>query len=152
MFFSFRRLKEEEGSRALSLPSIPNPFPELCSPSNSPILSNSSLGPGSQREGVSHVSVFHLYLGRGRESRPGSNLMQGSLKVMLFRPRGHTGTYEINEKMKSVFLCKHLRLKVRACIKVRAFRLKPLGLVTGLSGFKRHCAQLGELSLLHILR
>ncbi|KAJ6660637.1 hypothetical protein lerEdw1_017634 [Lerista edwardsae] len=50
-----RRLKEEEGPHALSLPSIPNPFPELCSPSNSPILSNSSLGPGSQREGVSHV-------------------------------------------------------------------------------------------------
>ncbi|XP_044303106.1 growth factor receptor-bound protein 7 isoform X1 [Varanus komodoensis] len=41
--------------RALSLPSIPNPFPELCSPSNSPILSSSSLGPGSQREGGSHV-------------------------------------------------------------------------------------------------
>ncbi|XP_033024728.1 growth factor receptor-bound protein 7 isoform X2 [Lacerta agilis] len=53
-----RKLKEEEQQqqqRALSLPSIPNPFPELCSPSNSPILSNSSLGPGSPREGGSHV-------------------------------------------------------------------------------------------------
>nr|XP_028607868.1 growth factor receptor-bound protein 7 isoform X1 [Podarcis muralis] len=52
-----RKLKEEEEEqqRALSLPSIPNPFPELCSPSNSPILSNSSLGPGSPREGGSHV-------------------------------------------------------------------------------------------------
>ncbi|XP_066484518.1 growth factor receptor-bound protein 7 isoform X2 [Tiliqua scincoides] len=50
-----RKLKEEEVPCALSLPSIPNPFPELCSPSNSPILSNSSLGPCSQREGVSHV-------------------------------------------------------------------------------------------------
>ncbi|KAL8175861.1 UNVERIFIED_CONTAM: hypothetical protein K2H54_010959 [Gekko kuhli] len=51
---SNRKPKEEEVPRALSLPSIPNPFPELCSPSNSPILSNSSLGSGSQREGVSH--------------------------------------------------------------------------------------------------
>lgn len=55
-FFPFRKMKEEK-PRTLSLPSIPNPFPELCSPSNSPILSSSTLGPGSQREGGSHVSV-----------------------------------------------------------------------------------------------
>uniref|UniRef100_A0A8C5S4S1 Ras-associating domain-containing protein n=1 Tax=Laticauda laticaudata TaxID=8630 RepID=A0A8C5S4S1_LATLA len=53
-FFSFRKMKEEK-PHTLSLPSIPNPFPELCSPSNSPILTSSTLGPGSQREGGSHV-------------------------------------------------------------------------------------------------
>ncbi|NXX14315.1 GRB7 protein, partial [Podargus strigoides] len=44
-----------EEPRASSLPSIPNPFPELCSPSNSPILSSPALGQGSPREGASHV-------------------------------------------------------------------------------------------------
>ncbi|NXC75528.1 GRB7 protein, partial [Anhinga anhinga] len=51
---SSRQLLEEE-PRASSLPSIPNPFPELCSPSNSPILSSPALGQGSPREGASHV-------------------------------------------------------------------------------------------------
>uniref|UniRef100_A0ACB8EU60 Uncharacterized protein n=1 Tax=Sphaerodactylus townsendi TaxID=933632 RepID=A0ACB8EU60_9SAUR len=59
---SHRKPKEEEEPRALSLPSIPNPFPELCSPSNSPILSNSSLGSGSQREGGSHVGDGNRHL------------------------------------------------------------------------------------------
>ncbi|KAF1421452.1 Growth factor receptor-bound protein 7, partial [Spheniscus humboldti] len=51
---SSRQLLEEE-PRASSLPSIPNPFPELCSPSNSPILSSPALGQGPPREGASHV-------------------------------------------------------------------------------------------------
>ncbi|NWT48810.1 GRB7 protein, partial [Chroicocephalus maculipennis] len=51
---SSRQLPEEE-PRASSLPSIPNPFPELCSPSNSPILSSPTLGQGPPREGASHV-------------------------------------------------------------------------------------------------
>ncbi|NXL06232.1 GRB7 protein, partial [Mesembrinibis cayennensis] len=51
---SSRQLPEEE-PRASSLPSIPNPFPELCSPSNSPILSSPALGQGPPREGASHV-------------------------------------------------------------------------------------------------
>ncbi|XP_056218098.1 growth factor receptor-bound protein 7 isoform X3 [Falco biarmicus] len=50
---SSRQLEEEP--RASSLPSIPNPFPELCSPSNSPILSSPALGQGPPREGTSHV-------------------------------------------------------------------------------------------------
>ncbi|KAJ8334533.1 hypothetical protein SKAU_G00401720 [Synaphobranchus kaupii] len=37
-----RRLREEE-LRTSSLPAIPNPFPELCSPGGSPILSPGSL-------------------------------------------------------------------------------------------------------------
>ncbi|NXS85317.1 GRB7 protein, partial [Erpornis zantholeuca] len=51
---SSRQLPQEE-PRASSLPSIPNPFPELCSPSNSPILSSPALGQGPPREGTSHV-------------------------------------------------------------------------------------------------
>lgn len=46
----------QEEPRASSLPAIPNPFPELCSPSNSPILSSPALGQGPPREGASHVS------------------------------------------------------------------------------------------------
>ncbi|KAF4100613.1 growth factor receptor-bound protein 10a isoform X1 [Onychostoma macrolepis] len=39
-----RRLQEEELQvRPASLPAIPNPFPELCSPSGSPVLSHGSL-------------------------------------------------------------------------------------------------------------
>uniref|UniRef100_A0A0S7EJJ5 GRB10 n=1 Tax=Poeciliopsis prolifica TaxID=188132 RepID=A0A0S7EJJ5_9TELE len=34
-----RYLKEEQNLRPASLPAIPNPFPELCSPAGSPILS-----------------------------------------------------------------------------------------------------------------
>ncbi|NXD72073.1 GRB10 protein, partial [Eolophus roseicapillus] len=49
------RQPPEEESRASSLPSIPNPFPELCSPSNSPILSSTALGQGPLREGATHV-------------------------------------------------------------------------------------------------
>ncbi|NXT31515.1 GRB7 protein, partial [Pelecanoides urinatrix] len=49
------RQPPEEEPRASSLPSIPNPFPELCSPSNSPILSSPALGQGPPREGASHV-------------------------------------------------------------------------------------------------
>ncbi|XP_029428610.1 growth factor receptor-bound protein 7 isoform X2 [Rhinatrema bivittatum] len=51
---SWGRLREEE-SRASSVPAIPNPFPELCSPSKSPILSNASLGRSPQRESGPHV-------------------------------------------------------------------------------------------------
>uniref|UniRef100_A0A7N8XPH5 Growth factor receptor-bound protein 10b n=1 Tax=Mastacembelus armatus TaxID=205130 RepID=A0A7N8XPH5_9TELE len=42
-----RRLQEEEQQlRTSSLPAIPNPFPELCSPASSPVLSPGSLPPG----------------------------------------------------------------------------------------------------------
>ncbi|KAK2536218.1 hypothetical protein Q9233_003427 [Columba guinea] len=51
---SSRPVPQEE-PRASSLPAIPNPFPELCSPSNSPILSSPALGQGPPREGASHV-------------------------------------------------------------------------------------------------
>ncbi|NXD44108.1 GRB7 protein, partial [Copsychus sechellarum] len=47
--------RPQEEPRASSLPSIPNPFPELCSPSNSPILSSPALGQAPPREGTSHV-------------------------------------------------------------------------------------------------
>ncbi|XP_057242654.1 growth factor receptor-bound protein 7 [Malurus melanocephalus] len=49
------RQPPQDEPRASSLPSIPNPFPELCSPSNSPILSSPALGQGPPREGTSHV-------------------------------------------------------------------------------------------------
>lgn len=42
-----RRLQEEEQQfRTSSLPAIPNPFPELCSPTSSPVLSPGSLPQG----------------------------------------------------------------------------------------------------------
>uniref|UniRef100_A0A8C7XW33 Growth factor receptor bound protein 10 n=1 Tax=Oryzias sinensis TaxID=183150 RepID=A0A8C7XW33_9TELE len=52
----FRRLQEEELQlRTSSLPAIPNPFPELCSPASSPVLSPGSLPPGDPTTGK-HVS------------------------------------------------------------------------------------------------
>ncbi|KAF7650429.1 hypothetical protein LDENG_00126330, partial [Lucifuga dentata] len=36
---AMRCLQEEQQFRPASLPAIPNPFPELCSPADSPILS-----------------------------------------------------------------------------------------------------------------
>lgn len=60
----FRRLQEEELQlRTSSLPAIPNPFPELCSPASSPVLSPGSLPPGDPTTGK-HVSdnsqIAHL--------------------------------------------------------------------------------------------
>ncbi|XP_013886085.1 growth factor receptor-bound protein 10 isoform X2 [Austrofundulus limnaeus] len=46
-----RRLQEEEQLRTSSLPAIPNPFPELCSPAGSPVLSPGSLPPGEASSG-----------------------------------------------------------------------------------------------------
>lgn len=47
-----RRLQEEEQQlRTSSLPAIPNPFPELCSPASSPVLSPGSL-PQCQPSGI----------------------------------------------------------------------------------------------------
>lgn len=65
-----RKLREEE-LQATSLPSIPNPFPELCSPpSQKPILGGSSSARGllSRDSSCLHVSC----LGKGGEgcSRP----------------------------------------------------------------------------------
>lgn len=51
-----RRLQEEELQvRPASLPAIPNPFPELCSPSGSPVLSPGSL---PQPSGPYIIKVF----------------------------------------------------------------------------------------------
>uniref|UniRef100_A0A8C4Z1R0 SH2 domain-containing protein n=1 Tax=Gadus morhua TaxID=8049 RepID=A0A8C4Z1R0_GADMO len=47
-----RRLQEEQ-LRTSSLPAIPNPFPELCSPAGSPVLSPGSLPPGDPPSGTS---------------------------------------------------------------------------------------------------
>lgn len=52
LFPSCRRLQEEEQQlRTSSLPAIPNPFPELCSPASSPVLSPGSLPPGEPSAG-----------------------------------------------------------------------------------------------------
>lgn len=53
-----RRLQEEEQQyRTSSLPAIPNPFPELCSPANSPTLSSGSL-PQCQPSGKYIIKIF----------------------------------------------------------------------------------------------
>ncbi|XP_075868593.1 growth factor receptor-bound protein 10-like isoform X4 [Nelusetta ayraudi] len=54
-----RRLQEEEQQlRTSSLPAIPNPFPELCSPASSPVLSPGSLPPGEPSNGTYIVKIF----------------------------------------------------------------------------------------------
>ncbi|XP_061851555.1 growth factor receptor-bound protein 10 isoform X2 [Colius striatus] len=53
-----RRLQEEEQQfRTSSLPAIPNPFPELCSPASSPVLASGSL-PQTQPANKHDVKVF----------------------------------------------------------------------------------------------
>ncbi|XP_007232099.1 growth factor receptor-bound protein 10 isoform X1 [Astyanax mexicanus] len=53
-----RRLQEEEQQyRTSSLPAIPNPFPELCSPAGSPTLCPGSLPP-SQPSGKYIIKIF----------------------------------------------------------------------------------------------
>ncbi|KAI1885672.1 hypothetical protein AGOR_G00206230 [Albula goreensis] len=53
-----RRLQEEQQQlRTSSLPAIPNPFPELCSPASSPVLSPGSL-PQCQPSGKHIIKVF----------------------------------------------------------------------------------------------
>ncbi|KAM4568747.1 growth factor receptor-bound protein 10-like isoform 2-T2 [Fundulus diaphanus] len=53
-----RKLQEEEQFRTSSLPAIPNPFPELCSPESSPVLSPGSLPPGEPSSGKHIVKIF----------------------------------------------------------------------------------------------
>ncbi|KAM6968164.1 growth factor receptor-bound protein 10 [Aplochiton taeniatus] len=54
-----RRLQEEEQQlRTSSLPAIPNPFPELCSPASSPVLSPGSLPPGPPCSDKYTIKVF----------------------------------------------------------------------------------------------
>ncbi|XP_034031164.1 growth factor receptor-bound protein 10 isoform X3 [Thalassophryne amazonica] len=54
-----RRLQEEEQQlRTSSLPAIPNPFPELCSPASSPVLSPGSLPPGEPSTCDYVVKIF----------------------------------------------------------------------------------------------
>ncbi|XP_026041728.1 growth factor receptor-bound protein 10 isoform X1 [Astatotilapia calliptera] len=54
-----RRLQEQEQQlRTSSLPAIPNPFPELCSPASSPVLSPGSLPPGEPSSGKYIVKIF----------------------------------------------------------------------------------------------
>ncbi|XP_033027052.1 growth factor receptor-bound protein 10 isoform X1 [Lacerta agilis] len=52
-----RRLQEEEQFRTSSLPAIPNPFPELCSPTSSPVLTPGSL-PQNQPANKQDIKVF----------------------------------------------------------------------------------------------
>ncbi|TNN79740.1 Growth factor receptor-bound protein 10 [Liparis tanakae] len=52
-----RRLQEED-LRTSSLPAIPNPFPELCSPASSPVLSPGSLPPGEPSTDIYIVKIF----------------------------------------------------------------------------------------------
>uniref|UniRef100_A0A8C2K249 Growth factor receptor-bound protein 10b n=2 Tax=Cyprinus carpio TaxID=7962 RepID=A0A8C2K249_CYPCA len=53
-----RRLQEEEQQyRTSSLPAIPNPFPELCSPASSPTLSSGSF-PQCQPSGKYIIKIF----------------------------------------------------------------------------------------------
>ncbi|XP_014856516.1 PREDICTED: growth factor receptor-bound protein 10-like [Poecilia mexicana] len=54
-----RKLQEEEQQfRTSSLPAIPNPFPELCSPASSPVLSPGSLPPGESSSENHIVKIF----------------------------------------------------------------------------------------------
>ncbi|XP_061675344.1 growth factor receptor-bound protein 10-like isoform X3 [Syngnathoides biaculeatus] len=56
-----RRLREEEERQQLrtsSLPAIPNPFPELCSPASSPVLGPGSLPPREASAAQYIVKIF----------------------------------------------------------------------------------------------
>ncbi|XP_068610844.1 growth factor receptor-bound protein 10 [Brachionichthys hirsutus] len=53
-----RRLQVEQQLKTSSLPAIPNPFPELCSPASSPVLSPGSLPPGEPSTGSDIVKIF----------------------------------------------------------------------------------------------
>uniref|UniRef100_A0A8C5EDC2 Growth factor receptor-bound protein 10-like n=1 Tax=Gouania willdenowi TaxID=441366 RepID=A0A8C5EDC2_GOUWI len=59
VFIRSRSLQEQEQQlRTSSLPAIPNPFPELCSPASSPVLSPGSLPPGEPSAEIYIVKIF----------------------------------------------------------------------------------------------
>lgn len=60
-----RRLQKEEQLRTSSLPAIPNPFPELCSPASSPVLCPGSL-PGCQPSPGQYVVQVSIEDGVGK--------------------------------------------------------------------------------------
>ncbi|KAM9657630.1 growth factor receptor-bound protein 7 [Morphnus guianensis] len=118
---SSRQLPEEE-PRASSLPSIPNPFPELCSPSNSPILSSPTLGQGPPREGVSHVSQGARGWGGGvqtlgtRDPFPPGALTPGTCRqvVKVFGEDGACRSLEASAGTTARQLCETLVRRTRA--------------------------------------
>lgn len=77
-----RSLQEEEQQlRTSSLPAIPNPFPELCSPASSPVLSPGSLPPGEPPTDnyVSPIVTVVNYWGIHKTSKQFVFYLQGCL-------------------------------------------------------------------------
>uniref|UniRef100_A0A8C2GXC0 Growth factor receptor-bound protein 10b n=1 Tax=Cyprinus carpio TaxID=7962 RepID=A0A8C2GXC0_CYPCA len=90
-----RRLQEEEQQyRTSSLPAIPNPFPELCSPASSPTLSSGSLPqcqPSAVRKRLND-SFFYVYLRFGLKAKTNARLIQKSVRHLCTAQNCQNGT------------------------------------------------------------
>uniref|UniRef100_A0A8C2YDE7 Growth factor receptor bound protein 10 n=1 Tax=Coturnix japonica TaxID=93934 RepID=A0A8C2YDE7_COTJA len=111
-----RRLQEEEQQfRTSSLPAIPNPFPELCSPASSPVLAPGSL-PQSQPANK-HEQAYHVSEGIVRHTEECSAVMQepGMKKLLqdvkVFSEDGTSKVVEILADMTARDLCQLLVYK-----------------------------------------
>uniref|UniRef100_A0A4W3KDL9 Growth factor receptor-bound protein 10b n=1 Tax=Callorhinchus milii TaxID=7868 RepID=A0A4W3KDL9_CALMI len=82
-----RRLQEEEQFRTSSLPTIPNPFPELCSPASSPVLTPGSV-PQSQPPHSHVIPVASIPPGLASSSPPESSAPSSAAVPSATMPRG----------------------------------------------------------------
>uniref|UniRef100_A0A8C1CA00 Growth factor receptor-bound protein 10b n=2 Tax=Cyprinus carpio TaxID=7962 RepID=A0A8C1CA00_CYPCA len=124
-----RRLQEEEQQyRTSSLPAIPNPFPELCSPASSPTLSSGSLPqcqPSAVRKRLNDL-FFYVYLRFGLKAKANARLTQKSVRhlctisdfffyvfqiIKIFSEDGMGKVVEIPADMMARDLCQFLVYK-----------------------------------------
>uniref|UniRef100_A0AAX7SE07 Growth factor receptor-bound protein 10b n=1 Tax=Astatotilapia calliptera TaxID=8154 RepID=A0AAX7SE07_ASTCA len=107
-----KRLQEQEQQlRTSSLPAIPNPFPELCSPASSPVLSPGSLPPGEPSSGkyVSKIQVVFFFFSPLFHQFP--PLKKNKQIVKIFSEDGMGKVVEIPANMTARDLCQLLVYK-----------------------------------------
>ncbi|XP_061807033.1 growth factor receptor-bound protein 10 isoform X5 [Nerophis lumbriciformis] len=104
-----RRLQEEQQLRTSSLPAIPNPFPELCSPASSPVLSPGSLPSGEPPTGIYGKNVGTKLGTRARDESWGAGVLLQIVKI--FTEDGMCKVVEIPADMTARDLCQLLIYK-----------------------------------------
>uniref|UniRef100_A0A8B9GNT6 Growth factor receptor-bound protein 10a n=1 Tax=Astyanax mexicanus TaxID=7994 RepID=A0A8B9GNT6_ASTMX len=105
-----RRLQEEEHQmRPASLPAIPNPFPELCSPAGSPTLSPGSLPQPEDR----HVRTCYTHTRTNTEHLWYGNAQHASVLFLFLYSIFYNPKMKVNICQQSVEF--HSLLKVCVC-------------------------------------
>ncbi|XP_053087278.1 growth factor receptor-bound protein 10a isoform X5 [Pangasianodon hypophthalmus] len=106
-----RRLQQEEQQvRPASLPAIPNPFPELCSPAGSPILSSGLMPQPSDVHGHGEPGAYLRGLGAQGRGHPGQGANPSQI-IKVFSEDGVGKVVEVPAHMTARDVCQLLVYK-----------------------------------------